>query len=354
MACVECLKTCNGLVTPDKCIEYTGDTYDLLGICTEDSLFQVENVILNTLLTLQNGTGITISGLNTNCSLITGLLGFQIPTVPTLLQTLINASCSLQAQITTLSSQVNAGYTFATQCLIGVTSTSSIGQIIQATINQSCLNDTRITAIENDYVKQSDLCTQVTACIGSGGGGGGGTSTDFNLRMIPYSVIPYVGSLANFDNTGKGLASAGFDKIYLMNGLNGTQDWRGRSPIGAIQNVPGGVLDSAVDPNLPANAGTNYIINQKVGVSNVTLSISQIPSHSHFVNDPGHKHTILNMNDQDGRQPGASTESFYRTLSGNTDTAISTTGITIQSSGGGLAHTNTQPSVACYYIIYIP
>ena len=348
MACVDCLKSCNGIITPDKCIAYTGDAYELLGICGDESLFEIEGIILDKLLTLMDGTSITITGLNTTCSLISNILSTQATTVPNLFQTLITASCNLQNQITNLTAIVTAGYSFNTVCLSGITSTSSRDQITQALINKACDNATRITAIEGDYVKASELCDLVDACINPGTGGGS-TTTQYNARMVPYAPIPYIGSLSNFDNTGKGLTAAGFEKVYLMNGLNGTQDWRGRSPIGAIQNVPGGVLDSAVDPSLPQNVGTNYVLNQKVGVSSVALVLNQMPSHTHAISDPGHKHSFSGVV-PDGRGADGTKAASRTTL----QTSLSTTGISIGYSGSGLAHTNLQPSAACYYIVFIP
>lgn len=351
--CVDCLKNCNGIVTPDKCIAYTGDSYTALGICGDESLFEIEEIILNKLLELMNGTGTTVLNLNTSCSLISNILSTQTPTIPVLFQTAFDASCNLQSQITNLTAIVTASYPFNVSCLLGITGTSSRDQILQATINKVCDNATRITAIESDYVKASQLCALVDACINPGGGGGGGsTTTAYNARMIPYAPIPYIGSLSNFDNTGKGLASAGFDKVYLMNGLNGTQDWRGRSPIGAIQNVPGGVLDSAVDPTLPQNVGTNYVINQKVGVSSVTLTLPQIPSHTHHVTDPGHKHQVQTYAGVGASSPHIIAPTSNEGAGGST--SLSVTGISVGNAGSGLAHTNLQPSVACYYIVYIP
>ncbi len=351
MACVDCLKSCNGIITPDRCISYTGDAYVLLGICGDESQFEINEIILNKLLTLMDGTSITITGLNTTCTLISNILSTQATTVPNLFQTLIKASCSLQNQITNLTAIVTAGYSFNTGCLSGITSTSSRDQITQALINKACDNATRITSIEGDYVKASELCDLVDACINPGGGGGGSTTTQYNTRMVPYAPIPYIGSLSNFDGTGKGLTAAGFEKVYLMNGLNGTQDWRGRSPIGAIQNVPGGVLDSAVDPYLPQNIGTNYVLNQKVGVSSVALLINQMPPHTHSISDPGHDHTINGyVGGGTARFAAAQGNYWYY----NPKTSKSTTGISIGYSGSGLAHTNLQPSAACYYIVYLP
>ena len=138
---------------------------------------------------------------------------------------------------------------------------------------------------------------------------------------------------------------------YLMNGLNGTQDWRGRSPIGAIQNVPGGVLDPAVDPALPQNLGTNYVVGQKVGASSVTLTVPQLPSHSHSVVDPGHKHKLTGKVGGGNTNFAAGNGNYWYN---NPDTELAVTNIAIGNTGGGLAHTNLQPSIACCYIIYIP
>ena len=342
--CVDCLQKCNGIITPDKCVQYTGEDIPLLGICQGDSLFEVEEIILSTLLTLMDGTGTTITGL-TSCPLVENILLLQTPTVPVLFQTTFTALCSLQTQVDAINVIVNAGYAFNVSCLTGVTGTSSRDQILQATITKTCSNDARLTAIEADYVKASNLCTLVQACIT------GTPSTEYNLRMIPYVVYPYVGSLSNFDNTGKGLTSANFTRVYLMNGLNGTQDWRGRSPIGTVQNVPGGTLDTAVDPTLPGNAGTNYTLNQKVGASSVTLTIPQIPAHTHTVLDPGHKHRITGYVGG-GSNNFAAAQGNYWYLNPDTETAV--TNIAIGSAGGGLSHTNLQPSISCMFIMYIP
>lgn len=345
MSCIDCLEKCNGIVTPDKCVQYTGPDRELFGICQGDYLFEVEDVIFDTLETLMNGTGTIVTGL-VGCSFINNILLLQSPTVPVLFQTLFTATCSLKAQVDVLAAQISPVYTFNVSCLTGVTATSTRDQILQATITKVCSIDARLAIIEADYVKNSDLCTLVQACIS-----GSGAGSEYNLRMVPYAPIPYIGSLSNFDNTGKGIVAAGFDKIYLMNGLNGTQDWRGRSPIGAIQNVPGGVLDPAVDPTLPANTGTNYVLNQKVGASSVTLTVPQMPSHTHTVLDPGHTHNTSLTSET--RPCGTSCAPVSRP-GGSSVTSASLTGIALNSTGGGLAHTNLQPSAACYYIVYIP
>lgn len=346
MPCNDCFRNCD-IIPTDRCVEYTGPTIACLGICTGDTLYQVEAAIAEKLCAALDGTGIDLSNVDITCEFLTTILGNNSPTLVGLMNMLIEATCTLKELIDQINAQINSIYVFDTACLTGTLNNRD--QILQAVITKLCADSVRISAIEADYVKSSQLCTLVQACIA--GSGGGTPSNQMNLRMVPNCPIPYIGPLSNFDNTGKGLTAFGFDKIYLMNGLNGTQDWRGRSPIGAINNVPGGTLDAAVDPSLPANAGLNYNLNQKVGASSVTLSPTQMPAHTHGVNDPGHRHS--SPFSQQTRPCGSSCTPVIEPGNG-INTTVAVTGITLQSAGGGQAHTNLQPSVACYYIVYIP
>lgn len=339
MACPDCLQNCDPRIT-DRCTEVTQDI-PLLGIENGDTLFEFETKLVELLETLVDGTGTTLSELTLDCDLITNLLGNQDKTVANLIQVLVQANCELQASVTELQEIIDTTFSFNTSCLTGELSTRD--QILQAVILKTCNVDSRVTAIEADYVKASELCDQVSLCLANS------ASTQYNARMVPGIVYPYIGSLSNFDNTGKGFAAMGFDKIYLVNGLNGTRDWRGRSPIGAIANVPGGTLDSAVDPTLSANAGLNYALHQKVGASSVTLTVQQIPGHTHGVNDPGHTHLYTSA---DGASGTNGSGVIFKTP--NSVTSTSLTGITIASTGGNLPHINIQPSIGSYYITYIP
>lgn len=343
MACEDCFRNCP-VITPDRCVQYTGPDIACLEICTGDTLYMVEAEIAEKLCAAMDGTGIDLSEVDVTCEFLTDILGNLDPTLLNLMQVLVTASCSLKELIDEINDQINAPFVFDTACLTGTLTTRD--EILQAVITKLCSVDARVTAIEIDYVKNSDLCTLVQACIT-----GGGVSSQYNLRMVPYAPIPYIGSLSNFDNTGVGLSAFNFDKVYLMNGLNGTQDWRGRSPIGAINNVPGGTLDAAVDPSLPANAGLNYSLNQKVGASTVTLSLTQAPAHTHTVNDPGHSHSTGLLSES--RPCGAACADVVR-YGGSIPTSTSTTGITVGSAGGSQPHTNLQPSIAVYYIVFIP
>jgi microcystin-dependent protein len=70
-----------------------------------------------------------------------------------------------------------------------------------------------------------------------------------------------------------------------------------------------------------------------------------MPSHSHTITDPGHTHSYTNnTNDQ-----GVHTVTTQDTAADQADlgqtTSSSTTGITIDANGGGVAHNNMQPTL---------
>lgn len=138
-------------------------------------------------------------------------------------------------------------------------------------------------------------------------------------------------------------------------------DGRGRALIGAGQG-----------PGL-----ANRVIGQTIGEESHLLSIAEMPSHSHGVNDPGHGHGvndpghthilgdggwgILGANNIGanqtvlGRLSEGAGYSFYTTYNGYSYTGISIQGaytnISIQNNGGGSAHNVMQPSLVVNWII---
>jgi serine/threonine protein kinase len=210
-------------------------------------------------------------------------------------------------------------------------------------------------------VKIADFDALVAAYLASLPGSG----TQNYLKMIPYTVIEYYGPLTNFDGTGAGISALGYDKIYLCNGSNGTPDKRGRVGVGAIDGVPGGPLDAEVNPSYAGNP--NYASTDIGGTNSVILNTSQLPAHTHVatattsssVSDPGHRHYCGNVPNGWG---GSGTVGMVSNGVQNVPTTSVTTGISVNTqvyitnapTGDGAAHSNIQPVLACYYIMYIP
>ena len=336
-----------------------------------------------------SGTGdkITIASA-IRCAIVNGYLptpvGTNQWTSEQLFQTLVEVVCDLQTQITAIDAEIdalNANYNI--DCLDGVTSSSDTHAIVQAIINKLCETVDDLTTLELDvdtnYVKLADLDALIAAYIASQGGG---SSTQQYLKMVPYVAYEYYGSLTNFDGSGIGIPANGFFKVYLCNGLNGTPDKRGRVAVGAIQNVPGGPLDAAVNP---ANVGNpNYALSGTTGANTVTLITSQIPVHTHNATVVAsgtvgnHTHIIMG-----GDGPGAGPNPTALEVAANENaeggngsyniksavSQVHNSGITSASgagsvslsvavsndnAGSGGAHSNIQPVIAAYYIMYIP
>ena len=359
MACSNCYNGCVD-ITSDKCIKYTGIDVPVLGILNGDSLSYVEQALIEFLTSTLDGTGIKLT---IDSDIICTLVSQYIPecedlTALDLFKALIQATCDLQEQIDTINATLttlNGDYDI--DCLTEVTSSSDTHSVLQAVITKLCSVSTDLTAlasnVSTNYVSLANLNSLIQSYLD-----GVTPVTQYNSRMVPYTIIPYFGSLSNFDGSGAGIEANGYIKIYLCNGNNGTPDTRGRSPIGVIQGVGGGAMSPNVDPAFPGN--TNYAILGVNGVNTVTLTTLQIPSHTHVatsvVIDPGHTHTYLNTSGTFYQRGSTGTEFFIQgTL---TNTSEATTGITVAttnaSQGGGQSHINVHPVIATYFITYIP
>jgi microcystin-dependent protein len=198
------------------------------------------------------------------------------------------------------------------------------------------------------------------------------SSALISSKMIPYVAVPYFGSTSYFDANGGGLGD--WTNIYLCNGNNGTPDLRGRTLVGATTGLPGPAFNPAVDPAIPGNPTYSLFTTQ--GANTITLSPSQMPTHTHtatsVVSNATHTHYTV-LDDIPAQTLTAVTPIKYDqsddtqqdyTLKGVTGTANigitspnsvnPTVATTNASAGSSQAHSNIQPSIACYYIIYIP
>lgn len=86
------------------------------------------------------------------------------------------------------------------------------------------------------------------------------------------------------------------------------------------------------------------------GSASHILTVGQLPAHSHGINDPGHAHGgVQNSPAAQGR--GDQLPAVAQANLGAS--GVSGTGITIQNTGSGEAHTNTQPSIVFNKIIKV-
>lgn len=345
MSCVNCFNNCDPSPISDQCVRYTGPDNDTLGIKSGDALYCVEQAIINYVASLVDGTGITVD-ITTTCTLLTNLVNSD-KSLENILQAFASAICTLQASVPAASAvSYDAG------CLT-LPSNPKTEDVVKALVTKVCSLDTRISTIESSYVKSSDINTIVQNYISSS------ASTQEYTKMPKYVALPYHGSLSNFDSNGKGISAAGYDKVYLCLGqtVNGftLPDYRGRGPLGVNVNVPGGAMDSAIDPAQPANAGYQITVNSKKGEFAHALSGTENGPHNHTITDPGHTHWVTipsrdfkNNNDSgsDHTSDGSDSRSFQ--------TGSATTGISINSSGNGQPHNTLHPVVGAFFMMYVP
>ena len=374
MSCSNCYSGCTE-ISSDKCVKYTGVDIPLLGIKKGDSVNYVQAAIIGFLVSTLDGSGIKYELDPTKvCAVVSDeLQDCADITVVDITNALSAAICAIDTRVTALESfQTTLEGDYTPDCVPGITGNEGTHVVLQAVIDQLCTVTTDLDALELDvstnYVPIADINTYIANYLG-----GLGSGTEQKLKMIPYTVMEYYGPLTYFDATGAGTGD--WADIYLCNGNNGTPDKRGRIAVGTTSGMGGGAFPSATDPLISGNP--TYLLYTTTGNNVVTLTDAEIPAHTHttVVNasiDP-HSHLMVRTSSSatslTSSIPLVETETYdgnrSYTLAGTTSgeanlgkTSEESPNINVSvsnnSTGGGGAHNNIPPVLACHYIIYIP
>ncbi len=87
--------------------------------------------------------------------------------------------------------------------------------------------------------------------------------------------------------------------------------------------------------------GVSSVLRANATSDGTAISVAQMPSHNHGVNDPGHMH-YMPTSTQNNNAPGPNyVEGYSSSTNNNSPIDASTTGISIQYNGGNTAHSHT-------------
>ena len=373
MGCTNCFAGCVE-TTSDKCVKYTGNSIEFLGINTGDSLEAVEQAITDYLATVFDGSGIIPT---IDPTIICDAVKQYLPTTGTVtlndvLSAIIKSICLLETQIGAQSARIDtieANYTVG--CL-SVLPSAGTHVILQTAITALCsaIGDIgRLQELFATCITTANINSYIQNYINA--------QTDSNMytKMVPYVIYPFYPSASimsgAFDINGVGLGT--WKKIYLCNGYNGlTPDLRGRSLIGTT-DMGNGPFNPAVDPGTGNPA---YNLGTLNGQNVVTLSPPQIAAHTHdttvvttnpsgvgklpfgmsqsdngYVTMNGGQQAVIEINGQGSAQPVVN---YTAEVPVDTETGFTVSVAISPNTPSGEAHNNVHPVIGCYYIMYLP
>lgn len=384
--CGGCFNGCHEIIS-DQCVKYTGNDVPELDIEKGIPLSELEEKIIDFLLTVLDGTGIfPIIPAEHICTLVQSYLPIN-PNLNDILTAVTQAVCNLQEQIDDIVDDIEiieADYTIPS-CLSGdVVGTAGTHAVLQAALVKLCAINSAVIVIQNSlsqYVKIIDIDNIIEQYLEDH------IINQQYAKMVPYTVVEYYGPLSGYPTVSDGFTAAGvgygaWEKVFLCDGRNGTPDKRGRTPVGAHSMSSANYVNTPeTDPSVPGNP--NYSIRDTAGENYTILTTDQLPPHKHAVPDPqiidpGHRHvfacdrTIVSemgfdtYNDVAGAHNIDLEKSDYGVIPAFTKSDGNQVGIEYQvthvtstigdteNTGRRFSHDNRLPVIACYYLMYIP
>lgn len=363
-----------GKKLPDTGISYTGPAIPSLNICTGDTLAEVEAVILNSIVAFAKGRGIHISNIDlTACDLfISHVQGCNsCDELECLIQIIFEALCILYTDLEVVKTRLTdlLDGTYYTACLAGLPTNPTFKQIIQTLLTEFCALKTRVGVLETTVSNLTTtlpvtigdfLKAHINTCQGTNTINKSGTGSAVQIvfkGFVPVGgMMPYYGSLANFNGDGSGKINTDMCGYQLCNGQNGSPNMSGLVPVGTT------------DMATPVISGRSLPYNNSGGVYDVLLSGSQcgVGSHTHTITDNGHSHKMAFGGD--GASGNVSnymkfdSAGIETTLDGEANVGSvsakirkNTTGITINTTSASATstHENMMPYRTLYYIIRV-
>ena len=196
----------------------------------------------------------------------------------------------------------------------------------------------------------NEVVTKINEIIAAQNNGGG--SSGFVVGELKH----WIGNISTL--------AVSFPGWRICDGTNGTPDLRGRTLIGVGSGL---TLLASVGAAQAATASAGGHTHN--GTQGHELTIGQMPTHSHGVNDAGHTHGYTDESATATSGADDDPDDFLalrNDVAASRTTASATTGITIDSAGSGQAHSHgigtdgahthqvsvMQPSTAVHIIMY--
>lgn len=366
--------------TPDTSVVYTGAPLTQLGICTGDTLAEVDAVILQKIIDYSTAVGISVPSIDlTMCDCFIQKVGCcgktSCQTLTCILEAYLECLCQLYADVEDLKVKVAAIYDgpYDTKCLTGVTSASKFPAIMQELIKEFCL---LVTTVANLQTQVNNLTTGLPTTIGNfmnsaikgcqtdsiKKAGSGSTFTVTFGGFCPIgTVLMYAGPIAGLFTGGVGNNPGPMCGWALCDGQSGRLDMRGYFPVGVNDGSMGtGSQNPEVDNAV--NPGQGYAFGSHAGEIKHQLSAAEVPAVSFSGSTAAatgtvdyyqvsRKHASTGDNTMSYQTDGPGTSTPHGSApNGHIPFTIPGQTVSGSTGGGGGKHENRPPYMALYFI----